>query len=238
MKRSVLSATLALAAFIGWGTAGAMSVELVSDQVRAGSGTLYTKFTSGDATWDWDGTVLTQTSGIFLSARRIGNSPAGTILETDHITGLVIDTAAGTTTASSYTCIEGGFGALTGSSICGNIDFKDNGVMDSMLVYNVYGDANCINRVLGGDDTAGGPLRGLASRDAGGACAAVLGAYERYTVSIDGNLITLSNGLDFDAPGYIGMTFQTAVVPVPGAAWLMGSALGLLGFIRRRTALA
>ena len=38
--------------------------------------------------------------------------------------------------------------------------------------------------------------------------------------------------IEFDAE--IGSRAKTALIPIPAAAWLFGSALGLLGWVRRR----
>lgn len=45
-----------------------------------------------------------------------------------------------------------------------------------------------------------------------------------------------SGGLEINNQFSAFLTFNTAVVPLPAAAWLFGSALGLVGVMRRRTA--
>jgi hypothetical protein len=184
------------------------------------------------ATWDWNAAtgVLTQTGGVYYATRRIGSTPAGSILETDMITGLVIDTVADTVTATTYDCIEGTFGAGTGSSICGNVAWNGNFAMDSTLTYNVGGNADCITKTIGGDDTDGGALRGLTSHAAAGPCTAQTGAYMRYNAVQSGGQLLLNNGLAISGPGSIQFTF----IPVPAAVWLFGSALGLMGLARRK----
>ncbi len=242
-KLQLFKGLAVVALFSASGVASAYSVSLVADQLRTAGGTLYTKFTDGSdgapastATWDWDGTTLTQTGGTYYATRRLGSVAVGQILETDQITGLVINTSAGTTTATTYNCIEGTFGAGTGSSICGNINWQTNFVFESTLAYNVGGNADCISKTIGGDDTDGGALRGLTTHAAAGSCTAQLGAYQRYNAALVGTTLTLNNGINGLGNGAIQFTFST--VPVPGAVWLFGSALGLMGLARRRTAVA
>lgn len=246
MKKTTLTALLALWALGSATTASAVSVTLVADQLRTAGGTLYTKFIDGSdgspastATWDWDGSVLTQTGGVFYTTRRIGSVPNGSILETDQIVGLRIDTAAQTTTATSYNCIEGTFGAGTGSSICGNINLGDDFALNSTLQWNVGGNADCISKTIGGDDIDGGSLRGLTTHAASGACTAQVGAYMRYNASLAGNVLTLNNGLAIGSPGSIQFTFNVSEVPLPAAAWFIAPAAGLLApWARRRKAAA
>jgi hypothetical protein len=52
--------------------------------------------------------------------------------------------------------------------------------------------------------------------------------------SLGGGNWKLSNGV-VGVGGY-DFTFNVAVVPVPAAVWLFGSALGLMGLARRRAA--
>ena len=42
--------------------------------------------------------------------------------------------------------------------------------------------------------------------------------------------------IDKDVIAGTTMTVETTPIPVPAAVWLFGSALGLLGWVRRRTA--
>ena len=214
---------------------------------------------ASDATWDWDGAILTQTGGTLRSTRTSGSSATGTKIYGDEVTGLVLNTTTGTTTASSYVCVEGGFASLTGGNQCGNYSQGFNTVDESTRFYNVGGDANCINITTGGDDAAPttGPLptnggtRGLAERSAGGGCLATVGARDMTKIFQDnlgiGGSLILWNAIGgigpvpgacvgFPGPtstacnGAHGMTF----VPVPAAVWLFGSAVGLLGVARRR----
>jgi hypothetical protein len=67
-------------------------------------------------------------------------------------------------------------------------------------------------------------------------------AFNLWTVVQDdmalGGIVVLSNGLALTSPGANYMTWEyaeaPAVVPVPTAVWLFGSALGLLASVKRR----
>lgn len=259
-----LLATIALAASA---STLAAPVTLQTVGLRAGSGTYYSLFFNGSdggpvstATWDWSGGVLTMTSGFLYATQRVG----GNTLLSDVVTGLVINTNTGTTTATSYQCIDGTFGLLTGANSCANTSFGDNFVNDTIVTYDVGGDASCSIRNIGGDDSAAGNnYRGLRSWAGGGVnnCGdnTDRGALDMITIIQDnlgsnGSLILANfNGVGAipaaclvpganpgDALGcqrahWLEFT-SAAPIPVPAAVWLFGSAVGLLGWARRRAA--
>jgi hypothetical protein len=277
MKKVTLKALVALAALAGMTSAFAVPVPVFLNEVglRAASGTYYKLFINGEdgnpastATWTWDATtgILTQTSGFLQANQRLSNSPVGASLLSDHVTGLTIDTMAGTTDASTYMCIEGTFGAGTGSHQCGNFSFGFNAINESSVAYNVNAEGECEERTIGGDDAAGGGnvFRGLRSWDGtltatcGGATVdgnntgrgamdmsvlyqdiaapAGLILYNRNAGATSSVAACMNPGsLPGEAPcqRQHWMTFSYAV-PVPAAVWLFGSALGLLGWVRRR----
>lgn len=274
-KVQLVRGLAALALLSASAVASATQVYMTIDALRSASGGTVSNLRfdgsatgtiASNATWDWNaGTgVLTQTGGTLRSTRTSGSTAAGTKLYTDVVTGLTINTVAGTTTAATYECVEGGFGVVTSGSVCGNYSWDFNGVNDTTLLYNVGGDANCINAINVGDDTApvtgplptNGGLRGLAERGASGGCLAQVGARDMIYVFSDttgsGGSLTLWNAIGNTVGGTVvgscigipgatantgcngahWMTFST--VPVPGAVWLFGSAMGLLSLARRR----
>lgn len=273
MKYLTVKTLLATAVMGLSGSALATTVYLNQDGLRAGSGTYYNLIYDGSdlfgastATWDWTGGVLTQTGGVLLANQRIGSAPGpeSSRIISDQVTGLVIDTNVGTTTAALYDCFEGGFGAGTGASSCGNYAWGFNATDESLLTYNVAG-ADCADRTIGGDDSigtsGGGAFRGLRARAAAGPCgnngvngtSSARGALDMINIVYQsGGMLILGNanggvgGLGGVAgscylagagdPGCLRAHWLvfTDTVPVPAAAWLFGSALGLLGWVRRR----
>lgn len=264
MKKSVLAgATLVLLGLSG--AASAIQVNLIAHNQRSSSGSLSTLkwascgtfssatacinpanatlagmgITGSTAVWDWDpGTGILSMTGSFNTASTLGSSggAGASVVIGDKVTNMVINTVAGTTTAASYTCAEGNFLASVGANGCLNITTGDDFILDSSAAYNVGGNANCVNRTIGGDDVGTGNPRGLSTLAAAGGCDATDGAFVMYTVvnyTGPGGQLILSNGVPISAAGTNYLTFS--VVPVPAAVWMFGSALGILGVARRRS---
>lgn len=208
--------------------------------------------TGSTAAWTWDNdTGVLSMTGLFVASSFVGSNPTGTPILGDRVTDLVIDTVADTATGSTtYRCIEGTFLAGVGSHGCGSYSLGGNFANESSRDYmgppadpvpgnngSYVGAANgalpyCVVVTLGGDDASTGPARGAATAAAGGGCDATAGAFNWFTVaSYSGGFLVLSNGIATTAPNTSYLTFA---VPVPAAVWLFGSALGLLGWIRRR----
>ncbi|MBW7930069.1 MAG: hypothetical protein H3C57_02030 [Gammaproteobacteria bacterium] len=191
------------------------------------------------AQWTWDAaTGVLSMTGSFNSASSIGSNAMSPMIIGDKVTDLTIDTVNQTVTAAAYACGEGSFLGGVGANGCMDVSHGGNFMLDSSVAYNIGGDASCVAVTLGGDDAnltgdgAGGPMpRGLTARAAGGGCNATSGAFDLFAVTTSGNMVSLAS-LD----GSNVLNFQ--VVPVPGAVWLFGSALGLAGIIRRRKAVA
>ncbi|MFO1355326.1 MAG: hypothetical protein U1F72_04200 [Gammaproteobacteria bacterium] len=113
----------------------------------------------------------------------------------------------------------------------------DDGVLGSSAVYNVGGNANCVQRTLGGDDVSTGNPRTLMNTAGGGGCDAATAPSTPWTVVSDnlstGGTLVISNGIPLGSAGTSYLTF----VPVPAAAWLLAPAVFAAGrFSRRRKA--
>lgn len=256
MNNNSFKALVALIALTSATQAWAIPVQLVQNGLRAGSGTAYSMVMTGStATWDWTDGILTQTGGVLLAAQWLSSSPAsGQLILTDEVSGLVINTNTGTTTAASYRCIEGNFGAGTGAHSCGNIAWGDNFVYESTVTYNVGGMADCQSFALGGDDSGGVPQRGLRSWDGTGAgCADNTGRGALDMINIIENSLASGGILKLgNANGVVDLSCYThpaasnaacgrahwltfTAVPLPSAAWLLAPAFGLAApWVRRR----
>jgi hypothetical protein len=215
---------------ISW-AANAVQVNLYAYRTSDNGSTITTQITNGSspllgattATWDWDGTTLTGT-GNFTAVSHLSSSIYAPSILGDSITDLSIDTSTSTATATSYACVEGTFLMGVGASGCGNHGLGSNAMSDSTTV---WGPGLAVSQTIGGDDVTYGPS-GIRT----------ISAYDYGLVSVTGtgmgggDLINLGFGIQGTAPAAL-MTFQ--VVPVPAAVWLFGSALGLLGWARRKT---
>ncbi len=222
---------------ISW-AANAIPVVLVTHEVTSNnSGAIVTNLiTDGShvsgiapastATWDWDGSTLTGT-GFYGATSALGGSPYTLTLVSDQVTDLVIATGGtpgGIASASSYTCVEGTFLPSVGFSGCGGYSFGSNFIDESTTIWS----GTSVSQTLGGDDVFFGPIRTLVTFDYG------LDGIAGVDGLTAGDLIVIGNGIAVGAPGGEAMTFQ--VVPIPAAVWLFGSALGLLGWSRRKAA--
>ena len=181
---------------------------------------------SSTATWSYDDStgLISQTGGLFQV--RFNNAPTSTLWRTS-ITGLVMGNG-GAASAATYVCTEGNFGGNVGASICGNYSFGANFANESTAT---WGPGTSTSRAIGGDDLASGTQESIAALNG------------MTTISWVGTALVLHNGTCtgacFTTPGGFNdgqkWTFNAGPqVPVPAAAWLFGSALGALGWLRRR----
>ncbi len=263
MKKIVIGAALLALA----GQAGAITLELDAVNQRSSSGSLSTLrwegctnyaahtscinpasamaakgITPSTAVWDWDaGTGVLSMTGAFNSASSLSSAAMGPMVIGDKVTNMTIDTVNNTTSASTYECVEGNFLAGVGANGCLNISIGGNFALESSAVYNVGGNANCVVRTIGGDDTSTGNPRTLMSTAGGGGCDAGDGAFNLWEVvsyTGPGGQLVISNNTDLFAAGVNYLTFSVAnEVPVPAAAWLLAPAVLAAGrFSRRRKA--
>ena len=272
MKIRIIHAVAAVTALLSVsGTVNAATATLVAHNQRSSSGALSTLKWDGCATysaatacinpanttlagmgitpstavWDWNSaTGVLSMTGSFNTASTLGSSgaAAASVVIGDRVTNMIIDTTTNTTTAAAYNCAEGNFLGNVGANGCLNISLGDDFANNSSALYNVGGNANCVQRTLGGDDVSTGNPRGLASAGAAGGCDAVDGAFDLWTVVQNapnsGGTLIISNGVDTALAGTNYLTFSVAAVPAPPAVWLLGSGLAALAArrLRRRKA--
>jgi len=214
MRKRTSAAAAVTVALGGVGSAQAVNIGVTLTGIGAKSinGTSVGNIAASTATWSYDtATGVVTGTGVLDAKFQIG--PFATLFDWN-----AADLAVGggnVAAASSYACIEGSFGSGVGANLCGQYDFGANFINESSIS---YGPGTAFSRTIGGDDVAVGPQQNVADFDA-------------MTTILGGTTLTLENGT---ATSGIVMTFST--VPVPPAAWLFGSALGLLGWARRKRA--
>ena len=147
---------------------------------------------AGQPTWDWNGTTMTMT-GLLWTASAIASNPNGSIVISDKVTNLVINTAANTTTAGNYLCVEGTFLATVGANGCLNVELGPNTTLNSTVAYNVGGAANCVDRTVIADDIDTGNVRGLDNTVAGGGCDTTDGGFLDYNVVANPRFLILAD---------------------------------------------
>jgi hypothetical protein len=147
---------------------------------------------AGPPAFDWNGTTLTQT-GLLWATSFLGSNPNSTAVISDKITNFSITPSTSITTAATYQCIEGNFLFNVGANGCLNVDLGANVALETTAVYNVGGDASCVDRTVGGDDQDTGNTRGVYNKVAGGGCDATDGGFIQYTIVKDtGGVLILS----------------------------------------------
>ncbi len=230
----ILAVTLLAASVV----ANAATVVLtLHHRTSPGSSTIITLITDGShvsgivaastVTFDWDGTTLTGT-GYYSALHSLGNGSAffNTTIQADSITDLTIDTGsglAGSTTA--YSCIEGVFPASLGVNGCGGYTLGGNFTDESTTI---WGPGLAVTQTLGGDDVGTSGPRTISAYDFG-----TVTLLSGASTTTAGATFSIGNGIAVGVPTGEAMFFT--VIPVPAAAWLFGSALGLLGWMRRKT---
>jgi len=218
VRKSAIVA-VAVAAALGGTSAGAATMPVYLDSVRNDSGTrfAFADVAGSTATWVYDSaTGVVAGSGLLSAGYSVGITP----LFTDSVIDLQIGNGSPFASASAYSCIEGAFGGLIGASICGVYNFGANFINESMVS---YGPGTAYSRTIAGDDVS----VGFDARN--------LSTFNGMTVrSFDGVTLTLSNVFSFPDGRTFGETMTFTTVPIPAAAWLFGSALGLLSWARRK----
>ena len=222
MKKSQIAVGVAAAFGVTAANAVILNMTLVGAQGETTSGTS-AKIVGGTATWTYDtASDIVTGSGLYSEFTQIIAVPGQ--LFTHHVTNLVIggNGAAGATT---YSCVEGSFGGSVGASLCGNYNFGTDGMNNSSTT---WGPGIAFARTMGGDDKSIGPQQDVNSNYDG------MSSTSDYLGSWNGTTLVMSNMVSAMTGSNI--KFMVAnPVPVPAAVWLFGSALGLLGWARRRT---
>lgn len=228
MQNKILLAAVAAASaapFVADAATYTVTLTQVLQYSNSGTAGSAQNITSSTATWSYDDVtnLVTQTGGTFNA--RFTTNPATTLYRT-LITGLVMGNG-GAATASSYSCVEGNFGTNVGASICGGYTFGGNFSNESS---SSWGPGTAVSRTIGGDDSASVVPQ---------ASIALLNSMN--TITWDGTTLALRNATctgpctTANAGAFNnGQQWTFSVVPVPPAVWLFGSALGVMGWMRRK----
>jgi len=146
------------------------------------------------AVWTWDAaTGILAMTGTFQSTSFVSSNANGSPVISDKVTNLVIDTLNNTTSADAYQCIEGTFLSTVGANGCLNVSIGDDFVLGSSALYNVGGNAKCVQRTVGGDDVSTGNTRGVTSVAAIPPCDAQDGAFDLWEVQVDNTAVPASD---------------------------------------------
>ena len=240
MKKSIPLAGLVGAA--GWlGTLANASAEPVNVlltgvfQYESGKTSIF-NLSRDTSTWTFDSAsgTATMTGGTYIGAITSPNVFGHTM------TGVSLGNFV--PTLGTWSCQEGTFGNAVGASLCGRYNFGSNKVNQSTYTPTAQGGTV----VTGGDDGVLGPPQSLQTSYSNMVTVAPVVAPG------ESQIYCLSNGTPPNVPDNYyatpcmshqsGYTFRfqvvpaPAVVPIPPAVWLFGSALGLIGAMRRRSA--
>ena len=237
---NTLKKSLPLAALLGaTGLGGLVSIADAAPVVAtlagfasySNSGGEQWNLTADTSTWTFDtvtGTAV-QTGGTFSALFKLGSNN----LARHTMTGATL--SSGAATGTTWACIEGTFGGPIGASICGNYNFGANLTNESTYTPSVTG----ASVVIGGDDGAIGPPQTLVNSYSGMRVLALAGApvgYQWHCLTNSDTPFSPSGTFTNACGDRFGYTFlfQTELVPIPPAVWLFGSALGLMGVMRRK----
>ncbi len=171
--------------------------------------------TPSTAVWTWDAaTGILSMTGIFQTTSFISSNANGSPVVSDRVVDLVIDTVNDTATAASYRCVEGTFIATVGSNGCMNISLGGDFTNNSSALYDVGGNAGCVQRTVGGDDTILGNTRGLMTVAAAPPCDPQDGAFDLWVVELDntasGGQLIIRNGIPITNASTNFLTFTAA----------------------------
>jgi hypothetical protein len=221
MKKSAVA--VAVGAALGGVAAQAaiVGVELtsgVAGSMGAPSGLILSNST---ATWTFDTvTGVVSGSGNLVQQSQVAPTIPGQVF-TRTVTDLVFGGTASTAGATAFDCVDGSFSNAVFASFCGNYNFGPNYTNESSIS---YGPGLAFSRTIGGDDVELGAQQSVSE-------------YDNSMTTVNGtnvgDTIVVSN---IDTAITSGQALTFTIVPVPAAAWLFGSALGLLGWARRRAA--
>ncbi len=234
MKKSQIALGVAAAFGVTVANAVVVQLDLVGANSETSSGSSAGIVDLDTASWSYDTTsgILTG-AGAYKQQYQINPTMPGQLF-TYEGSNLVAGGGVAAS-ATSFACIEGFFGSGVGASLCANYSFGTNGADESTAS---WGPGLAYSRTIGGDDTIAGVQQTLSvfdgmssSNDCDGGAGG--GYTEHCNGSWDGTTLVMSNAVS--SSGGLYMTFSVSAIPVPAAVWLFGSALGLLGWARRRT---
>jgi hypothetical protein len=221
---------LALGFLATTGHAALVTMDFVEARWFAASG-LGRKFdtSTSTATWQYDtaSQSLAQTGGTFNLTMKL--APASAVWTHSFTDLTLLDVYGGS--ASSFICTEGNYGVSENTNFCGGYKLGDNFIDESTAT---WGPGLAYSRTIGGDDDPTYAQWSVASY-----------LYAGYhSVSWDGTTLVFGNARCLSdcstMPSGLNngnlFTLQVSPVPAPGGIWLLGTALGMVAWKRRRSA--